>query len=205
MSEVGQGRRPLLPAPSWGRPALKTRTQTPRRSRGAAGRISLPAPASRAAGERSACALGSPGCQQEDSSESPTAWCGGVWCSLARSLEALASPHTPRPSHEVPPPPASVAEQQDHWQGLSRLNFVLLDKGSSLMQSVFINNESSVSPCAPSLSLGDVGTHQTVSLVQATEGAGLMSLNLRAMAYLKQLIKMRFIHREPSPCGSKAS
>lgn len=122
-----------------------------------------------------------------------------------RSLEACASPHTPRPSHEVPPPPASVAEQQDHWQGLSRLNFVLLDKGSSLMQSVFINNESSVSPCAPSLSLGDVGTHQTVSLVQATEGAGLMSLKLRAMAYLKQLIKMRFIHREPSPCGSKAS
>lgn len=103
-----------------------------------------------------------------------------------------------------------VAEQQDHWQGLDFLrlswfNFVLLDKGSSLMQSVFINNESSVSPCASSLSLGDVGTHQTVSLVRATEGAGLMSLKLRAMAYLKQLIKRRFIHREPSPCSSKVS
>lgn len=46
---------------------------------GVAGQISLPAPASRAAGERSACALGSPGCQQEDSSESPDSL---VWGSL---------------------------------------------------------------------------------------------------------------------------
>lgn len=50
-----------------------------------------------------------------------------------------------------------------------------------------------------------MGTHQTIALVQATEGASLMSVTLWAMAYLKQLIKVRFIHQQPSPCSSKDS